>query len=62
MLDPELIVVGGGLAGAGRALFDPLAAGLRRRLSFLEAPPVVGAALGPDAGWRGAALLAAELV
>jgi glucokinase len=62
MLDPELIVVGGGLAGAGSALFDPLAAGLRLRLPFLEAPPVVPAALGPDAGWRGAALLAAELV
>jgi glucokinase len=62
MLDPELIVVGGGLAGAGDALFEPLAVQLRRRLPFLEAPPVIPAALGADAGWRGAALLAAELV
>lgn len=62
MLDPELIVVGGGLAGAGAALFDPLAEELRRRLPFLAAPPVVPAALGPDAGWRGAALLASESV
>jgi glucokinase len=61
MLDPELIVVGGGLAGAGPALFDPLGSELRRRLPFLAAPPVVAAALGPDAGWRGAALLALEI-
>src|SRR4051812_8406733 len=61
MLDPGLIVVGGGLAGAGPALFDPLTAELRRRLPFLAAPPVVPAALGADAGWRGAALLALEI-
>jgi glucokinase len=62
VLDPELIVVGGGLAEAGGALFDPLRAALQRRLPFLAAPPVVKAALGPDAGWRGAALLARELL
>jgi len=61
LMNPELIVVGGGLAGAGPALFEPLGAALERRLTFVAAPPVVPAALGADAGCRGAALLAWEL-
>jgi glucokinase len=58
MLDPARIVVGGGLAQAGAQLFEPLEAELGRRLPVGEPPPIVPAALGPDAGCRGAALLA----
>jgi glucokinase len=62
VMDPERIVVGGGLADAGAALFDPLARALKRRLTFVAAPPVVPAALGPDAGCHGAAIVAREAV
>jgi glucokinase len=60
VMDPQLVVVGGGVAGAGDALFEPLAAGLRERLAFVPAPPVVAAALGAEAGCHGAALMALE--
>jgi glucokinase len=58
LLDPALIVVGGGLAEAGEALLDPLAAEVAARVPLGAPPPVVAAALGADAGCRGAALLA----
>lgn len=58
LLDPTVIVLGGGLAGAGDALFEPLAAGLKARLAFREPPPLVPAALGDQAGALGAAILA----
>jgi glucokinase len=58
LLDPRLVVVGGGLADAGAQLLDPLAADLAARVVLGPAPPVVRAELGPDAGCRGAALLA----
>jgi glucokinase len=60
LLDPELVVVGGGLADAGAQLLDPLATDLAARVVLGPAPRVVGAALGPDAGCRGAALLARD--
>jgi glucokinase len=60
VMDPGLVVVGGGMADAGKALFDPLAAGVARRLTFLPAPPVIPAALGAEAGCHGAALMALE--
>jgi glucokinase len=58
LLDPARIVVGGGLAEAGGALLDPLAAAVAERLTLGPAPPIVGARLGAEAGCRGAALLA----
>lgn len=58
LLDPTVIVIGGGLAGAGDALFGPLAAGLKARLAFREPPPLVPAVLGDQAGALGAAILA----
>ena len=61
VMDPERIVIGGGLAAAGDALFGPLAAALEERMTFTSAPPIVAAALGGDAGCHGAALAAREL-
>src|SRR5690606_41266373 len=57
LLDPAMIVLGGGLSQAGPALFDPVRTRLVKRLSFREAPPLLPAALGVDAGMLGAALL-----
>ncbi|MFI6594892.1 ROK family protein [Nonomuraea sp. NPDC050536] len=57
LLDPSQIVLGGGLAEAGPALFDPVRTRLVKRLAFRDAPPLVPAALGVDAGMLGAALL-----
>lgn len=58
LLDPALIVLGGGLAAAGDALTEPVAAALASRLAWLDAPPIVPAALGSEAGRFGAAILA----
>lgn len=57
-LDPELVVLGGGLAGAGAELVDPLRERLAHRLTFRPAPRLATAAFGPDAAIHGAALLA----
>jgi glucokinase len=62
-LDPEIIVLGGGLIDAGDVLIDPTR---RAFLDLVEAPAVRSpvriepAALGPEAGAIGAALLAAR--
>lgn len=60
MLDPDTIVVGGGLAEAGDRLLEPLAAGLRDRATFHRVPRLVRAELGDTAGCVGAALLGRE--
>src|SRR5205085_12355138 len=60
VMDPERIVVGGGLAEAGDALLAPLAAALATRLTFTTAPPLVAAELGAEAGCHGAAIAARE--
>jgi glucokinase len=60
IFDPELFVIGGGAAAAGDLLLEPA----RRVLAARALPPardrvrVVPAALGPDAGFIGAAALA----
>jgi glucokinase len=58
LLDPAIVVLGGGLAEAGAALFEPLAAELAARLTFRPPPPLIPAALGSQAGCLGAAILA----
>jgi len=59
--DPEVIVIGGGVAAAGDLLLDPAREVLRERaLPPQNGTPVRAAALGPDAGMIGAALLAAD--
>lgn len=62
LLDPSLIVIGGGLAQAGPALTVPLRERLAARLTFRPAPPIALSALGVEAGMRGAALLAWRLI
>lgn len=58
LLDPALIVIGGGLAESGAALLEPLQAALAERLLWREPPVLVGAQLGSAAGTFGAAVLA----
>lgn len=62
LLAPEAIVLGGGLAQAGAALFDPLAARLDAILTFHRRPVLLPARIGEDAGVIGAALRARDLV
>lgn len=63
VLDPEVVVVGGGVADAGALVLDPARASFE---TAIEAPahrplvPLVPAALGSDAGAIGAAILALE--
>ena len=59
-LDPELVVIGGGLSAAGDLLLEPARVALRRTLvgaAHRVAPELVAAELGPQAGMIGAALL-----
>lgn len=58
LLDPGLIVLGGGVSHAGDALFAPLGERMSAGLAWRDRPPVVQSALGGDAGRAGAALLA----
>jgi glucokinase len=58
VLDPGLVVVGGGLAEAADALFGPLTEALTGRLAWREPPPLAPGALHQNAGRLGAAVLA----
>lgn len=63
ILDPELIVLGGGVAEAGNLLIDPAVAAFRRQLTGRGHRPearFVLATLGNDAGMIGVADLAAQ--
>ncbi|MDQ1082244.1 MULTISPECIES: copper homeostasis protein CutC [Microbacterium] len=60
LVDPEVIVLGGGVAQAGDVLVDPLRARLAAALAWRDAPRLVTAALGSHAGRVGAAMLAFE--
>lgn len=62
LLAPEAIVLGGGLAQAGPALFAPLAAKLDGILTFQRRPVLLPARIGEDAGVIGAALRARDLL
>lgn len=57
-LSPDRVVIGGGVAAAGDALFDPIRAELRRRVytTSLEQVELVTAELGTLAGSIGAAI------
>ncbi|HEX8929565.1 MAG TPA: ROK family protein, partial [Actinomycetota bacterium] len=60
VLAPQAILLGGGLARSGSLLFEPLALALGRHLGVVRRPRLLPAALGDDAGFLGAALLAWE--
>lgn len=61
IFEPELIVIGGGVAAAGELLLGPAREQLRERaLEPMDRTPVVLAELGPDAGMIGAAAMAFE--
>jgi glucokinase len=64
-LDPEIIIIGGGLSAAGDLLLGPARTAFELRLSgrgFRPVPPLVRAELGPEAGMIGAGLLAHQHV
>jgi glucokinase len=61
IFDPDLVVVGGGVAATGELLLAPARASFERYVhgrAHRDLPPVVPARLGPDAGLVGAATLA----
>jgi glucokinase len=65
ILDPELVVIGGGLVHLGEALLAPIRAALPEHVEapgLRIVPPVVAAALGEHAGAVGAAALARTLL
>ena len=62
LLDPEIVIVGGGLAEAGDLFFEPLRESVRAHdelFQYLQIP-IVPAALGSDAALIGAACIAWE--
>lgn len=62
LLDPETVVLSGGVAGAGAAWWDPMEAALREQLvDVLQSVPVVPGMLGDRAPLVGAAASAWEL-
>ncbi|KUJ69772.1 ROK family transcriptional regulator [Streptomyces albus subsp. albus] len=62
LLDPRMLIIGGGLAEAGDTLFTPLRAAVADRITFQHLPDIVPAALGDTAGCLGAGLLAWDLL
>ncbi len=60
VLHPDVVVLAGGMAAAGRALLDPVRREVRKRVFpvHLEKIRIEPSRLGGDAGWIGAALWA----
>ncbi|MDQ0895092.1 ROK family protein [Agromyces ramosus] len=58
LLDPRVIVIGGGFAQAGETLLGPVREGLADLLAWRDPPEVVQSVLGGEAGRTGAAILA----
>ena len=59
--DPSAIIVGGGVSAAGELLLAPTRQAFARTLTgrgYRPEPPIMVAALGPDAGFIGAADMA----
>lgn len=61
LYNPQVLVIGGGIAQAGRLLFEPIARTVRARAHMVPASTcrIVPAQLGDDAGIIGGAVLAA---
>ena len=62
LLGPEAVVLGGGLALAGDLLVEPLRDRLDGLIAFQRRPELRLAALGDEAGFLGAALLAIDML
>ena len=62
LLAPEAIVIGGGLAQAGAALFDPVERRMNSFLTFHRRPVLLPATVGENAGLVGAALGARRIL
>lgn len=62
VVQPDVVVLGGGVAAAGDALLERVRAGVRRRVraAWLANVRIVCSGLGDDAGWIGAALWGAR--
>jgi glucokinase len=58
LMDPELVIIGGGMAASGTALLDPLIREVQSGLAWRPAPTIVTGRFAGDAGRRGAGLLA----
>ncbi|HET9777866.1 MAG TPA: ROK family protein [Propionibacteriaceae bacterium] len=58
LMDPELIIIGGGMAAAGAALLQPLTREVQAGLAWRPAPRISIGRFAGDAGHRGAGLLA----
>lgn len=58
LLQPEVIILGGGLAEAGEHLFAPVREKLRSMLTYVPVPKLAPATAGENAGLLGAAVLA----
>jgi glucokinase len=58
LLEPQRIVIGGGLAKAGDALLTPLTTYLTRTLAFQAMPELALSTVGSNAGVLGAAIFA----
>jgi glucokinase len=58
LMDPELILIGGGMAASGAALLDPLTREVQAGLAWRRAPAISIGRFAGDAGRRGAGLLA----
>jgi glucokinase len=58
LMDPELILIGGGMSASGAALLHPLTREVQAGLAWRPAPTILIGQFAGDAGRRGAALLA----
>ena len=58
LMDPELILIGGGMAAAGAVLLDPLTREVQAGLAWRTAPTISHGRFAGDAGRRGAGILA----
>jgi glucokinase len=62
LLAPDLIVIGGGLSGAGEVLLEPLRHRLKELLVWQQIPRIVTSHLGENAACLGAGLLARDAI
>jgi glucokinase len=58
LMDPEVILIGGGMAASGAALLQPLSREVQAGLAWRPAPTITNGKFAGDAGRRGAGLLA----